>query len=148
MGTRRTQVSGLAAAGSSVTRYGLVTTVVWIGVLKFTDYEVQNAEPLVTASLTSRLRKKLGAQKLAWLVGVTQITLGSLIAAKPLVPRASAVGSFGAAGIARPLRASFSAWSWSQRGRTSCRRKAPEARENWVRHGQSQPGCSASPGGR
>src|SRR5262249_32007064 len=55
MGTRRTQVSGLAAAGSSVTRYGLVTTVVWIGVLKFTDYEVQNAEPLVTASLTSRL---------------------------------------------------------------------------------------------
>jgi hypothetical protein len=31
MGTRHTQVSGLAAAGSSVTRYGLVTTVVWIG---------------------------------------------------------------------------------------------------------------------
>ena len=65
-------------------------------VLKFTDYEVQNAEPLVTASLTSRLRKKLGAQKLAWLVGVTQIILGSLIAltalrngrsARDLMPR-------------------------------------------------------------
>jgi reactive chlorine resistance protein C len=76
---------GSAAAGSSVTRYGLVTTLVWVGALKFTDYEVQNAEVLVTASaLTSRLRKKLGAQKLAWLVGVTQIALGSLIAAKPL----------------------------------------------------------------
>jgi hypothetical protein len=50
---------------------------VWIGALKFTDYEVENAESLVTASpLTSRLHKKLGAQKLARLVGVTQITLG------------------------------------------------------------------------
>ena len=47
-------------------RYGLVTTLIWIGALKFTDYEVENAEPLVTASpLTSRLREKLGAQKLA-----------------------------------------------------------------------------------
>jgi uncharacterized membrane protein YkgB len=92
--------SGLAAAGSSVTRYGLVTTLVWVGALKFTDYEVQNAEVLVTASpLTSRLRKKLGAQKLARLVGVMQITLGSLIAARPLAPRASAAGSLGAAGL-------------------------------------------------
>lgn len=100
MGTRQTPMNGLAAAASTVTRYGLVTTLVWVGVLKFTDYEVQNAEVLVTASpLTSRLRKKLGAQKLAWLVGVTQIALGSLIAAKPVAPRASAVGSFGAAGM-------------------------------------------------
>jgi reactive chlorine resistance protein C len=100
VGTRQTPMNGLAAAGSAVTRYGLVTTLVWVEVLKFTDYEVQNAEVLVTASpLTSRLRKKLGAQKLAWLVGVTQITLGSLIAAKPVAPRASAVGSFGAAGM-------------------------------------------------
>ena len=59
-------------------RYGLVTTFLWVGALKFTDYEVENSEVLVTASpLTSRLREKLGAQKLARLVGVTQITLGS-----------------------------------------------------------------------
>jgi len=77
-----------------------VTTLVWIGALKFTDYEVENAEVLVTASpLTSRLRKKLGAQKLARLIGVTQITLGSLIAAKAVAPRISAAGSFGAAGM-------------------------------------------------
>lgn len=100
MGTRHIPVGGLASVGFPVLRYGLVTTLVWIGALKFTDYEVQNAEPLVTASpLTSRLRKKLGAQKLAQLVGVMQITLGSLIAAKPLAPRASAAGSFGAAGM-------------------------------------------------
>jgi len=81
-------------------RCGLATTFLWVGALKFKDYEVQNAEPLVTASpLTSRLREKLGAQTLARLIGVTQITLGSLIAAKPFAPRASAVGSFGAAGM-------------------------------------------------
>ena len=100
MGTRRAPVSGLASVGFTITRCGLATTLLWIGALKFKDYEVENAEVLVTASpLTSRLRAKLGAQKLARLIGVTQITLGSLIAAKPLAPRASAVGSFGAAGM-------------------------------------------------
>jgi reactive chlorine resistance protein C len=100
MGTRHAPVSGLASAGFSVMRYGLATNLLWIGALKFTDYEVENAEPLVTASpLTSRLREKLGAQKLARLIGVTQITLGALIAAKPVAPQTSAVGSFGAAGM-------------------------------------------------
>ena len=64
------------------------------------DYEVQNAEVLVKASpLTSRLRAKLGAQKLGRLIGITQISLGSLIAAKPFAPQASAVGSLGAVGL-------------------------------------------------
>jgi uncharacterized membrane protein YkgB len=57
MGTRRTPVSALATVGSSVTRCGLATTFLWVGALKFKDYEVENAEVLVTASpLTSRLR--------------------------------------------------------------------------------------------
>src|SRR4029077_2427686 len=100
MGTRTTADSGLATAGYSVMRCGLATTLLWIGALKFKDYEVQNAEVLVTASpLTSRLREKLGAQKLGRLIGITQMTLGSLITAKPLAPRASAVGSLGAAGL-------------------------------------------------
>jgi reactive chlorine resistance protein C len=94
--------TGLRASFRRILGYAL-----WVGdmlpvdwALKFKEYEVQNAEPLVTASpLTSRLREKLGAQKLARIVGVTQITLGSLIAAKPFAPRASAVGSFGAAGM-------------------------------------------------
>jgi reactive chlorine resistance protein C len=81
-------------------RYGLATVFLWVGALKFTDYEVQNAEVLVTNSpLTSRLRRKLGAQKLGWLTGISQITLGSLIAAEPMAPKASAAGSFGAAGM-------------------------------------------------
>jgi uncharacterized membrane protein YkgB len=81
-------------------RYGLATTLLWVGALKFKDYEVKNAEVLVTASpLTSWPRQKLGAHKLGQVVGTMQITLGSLIVAKPVAPRASAVGSFGAAGF-------------------------------------------------
>jgi uncharacterized membrane protein YkgB len=100
MNTRHTPFNGLASVGLSITHCGLATCFLWIGALKFREYEVENAEPLVTASpLTSRLREKLGAQKLARLIGVTQITVGSLIAAKPFAPQASAVGSFGAAGM-------------------------------------------------
>ena len=100
MGTHHTPVNGLASAGSSVMRCGLATTLLWIGALKFKDYEVENAEVLVTASpLTSWFRDKLGAQKLGRLIGVAQMTMGSLIAARPVAPQASAVGSFGAAGL-------------------------------------------------
>ena len=98
MRIRHMPATRLDSVGFSVMRCGLATTFLWVGALKFKDYEVENAEVLVTASpLTSRLREKLGAQKLARLIGVTQITLGSLIAAKPFAPQASAVGSFGAA---------------------------------------------------
>ena len=100
MATRHAPLSGLGSVGFSVMRCGLATTLLWIGALKFTDYEVENSEVLVKSSpLTSRLREKLGARRLGRLVGVTQITLGSLIAVKPVAPRVSAVGSFGAAGL-------------------------------------------------
>ena len=100
MGRRHIPFSGLASAGSAVTCWGLATTFLWIGALKFTEAEVQSSEVLVTASpLTSRLRQKLGARTLARLVGVMQITVGSLIAAKPVAPRVTAAGGFGAAGM-------------------------------------------------
>jgi len=54
MSTRYTPDSGLGSVGISVIRCGLATTLLWIGALKFKDYEVENAEVLVTASpLTS-----------------------------------------------------------------------------------------------
>ncbi|MEU6206657.1 DUF417 family protein [Micromonospora musae] len=100
MGTRHASVDHLASVGISVLRGALATNILWIGSLKFKQYEVENDEPLVVPSpLFSRLRKKLGAQRLNRLIGVTEITLGSLIAAKPLAPRASAIGSFGAIGM-------------------------------------------------
>ncbi|MEV4656542.1 DUF417 family protein [Micromonospora sp. NPDC049301] len=100
MGTRHSSADELASVGFSVLRYALTTNILWIGALKFKPYEVENDEPLVTSSpLFSRVRTRLGAQKLNRLIGVTEITLGSLIAAKPLAPRASAIGSFGAMGM-------------------------------------------------
>src|ERR1700722_20133755 len=75
MGTHHTPVNGLASAGTSVMRCGLATTLLWIGALKFKDYEVENAEVLVTASpLTSWFRDKLGARKLGRVIGVAQMT--------------------------------------------------------------------------
>jgi uncharacterized membrane protein YkgB len=100
MPTRQTVVGSLACMGFAVTRYGLATVFIWVGGLKFKQYEAQNAEPLVTGSpLTARLRAKLGGRTLARLVGASQVALGLLIAVKPLAPKASAAGSLGAAGM-------------------------------------------------
>jgi reactive chlorine resistance protein C len=100
MRARHAPADALASVGFSVLRSALVTNLLWIGALKFKPYEVDNIEPLVASSpLFSRLHQKLGAHKLARLIGVTEMTLGSLIAAKPFAPKASAVGSFGAVGM-------------------------------------------------
>jgi reactive chlorine resistance protein C len=90
----------LQSVGASVLRSALVTNLVWVGALKFEDYEVENIHPLVSSSpLFSLFLKKLGEQKTARLIGVTEIAMGSLIGAKPLAPRASAIGSLGAVGM-------------------------------------------------
>jgi uncharacterized membrane protein YkgB len=100
MNKQRTLACNVEVMGFSVARFGLVANLLWIGALKFEDYEVENIAPLVTSSpLFSRLHDKLGGPKLARLFGVTEIVIGSLIAAKPLAPRASAVGSLGAVGM-------------------------------------------------
>ncbi|GIH21641.1 DUF417 family protein [Rugosimonospora africana] len=98
MRSLNTPVGGLTLAGTFVMRSALTANLLWIGALKFKRYEVENIEPLVTASpLLAWFRRRLGANNLARLIGITEITLGSLISAKPLAPRASAAGSFGAA---------------------------------------------------
>ncbi|MFG2585376.1 YkgB family protein [Streptomyces malaysiensis] len=91
---------GLQNTGFSTIRYGLALNLLSIGRLKFEVYEVENIRPLVTASpLFSRLLTELGEQKLARVIGATEMITGSLIAARPFAPRASALGSLGAAGI-------------------------------------------------
>ena len=92
-------MNSLQFAAASTSRYALAMNLVWIGLLKFEDYEVENIRPLTSSSpLFSRLLGKLGEKKLARLIGVTEIATGSLIAAKPLAPRASAIGSLAAIG--------------------------------------------------
>lgn len=72
MNRQHAPASNLASVGFGVLRFGLVANLLWIGALKFEDYEVENIKPLVTSSpLFSRLHDKLGAPKLARLIGVT-----------------------------------------------------------------------------
>jgi uncharacterized membrane protein YkgB len=88
------------SVGISTVRYGLVINLLEIGRLKFEDYEVENIRPLVTSSPPfSWLIARLGEKKVARLIGVTEIVLGSLIGAKPIAPRASALGSLAAVGM-------------------------------------------------
>jgi uncharacterized membrane protein YkgB len=90
----------LRTVGASTLRSALATNLVWIGRLKFEDYEVENIQPLVTSSpLFSPLVKRWGERKLARAIGVAEIGMGALIAAKPLAPKASAIGSLGAVGM-------------------------------------------------
>lgn len=90
----------LQSAGTSTLRYALAMNIVWIGTLKFEDYEVANIQPLVSSSpLFAPVLKKLGEKKVAKIVGMTEIVLGSLIAAKPLAPRVSVIGGLGAVGL-------------------------------------------------
>lgn len=100
---RGTKVRGLGAervfesVGATTLRSALAANLLWIGALKFEDYEAENIQPMVSASpLFSWINERLGARTLARVIGITEITLGSLIAAKPLAPRASAAGSLGA----------------------------------------------------
>ncbi|SDJ61755.1 Uncharacterized membrane protein YkgB [Nonomuraea maritima] len=100
MRKRCTPATCLRTAGLSTLRAALALNLVWIGRLKFEDYEVENIRALVTSHpMFAPLVTKLGEQRLARLIGVAEIALGTLIAAKPLAPRASALGSLGAAGM-------------------------------------------------
>jgi reactive chlorine resistance protein C len=100
MRKRLMAAENLQAVGASTLRLGLALNLVAIGRLKFEDYEVENIRPLVTSHpMFARLVSKVGEEKLARLIGVTEIVIGSLIAARPLAPRASAVGSWAAAGM-------------------------------------------------
>ncbi len=62
---------GLTSLGIVVTRYGLATVFIWVGGLKFKDYEAMNAGLWSPAApLTStRLRAGLGSRSLSRLVG-------------------------------------------------------------------------------
>ena len=87
----------LEDVGRGVARSALAGSLLWVGALKFAEYEAENIQPMVSTSpLFSWINEKLGAQRTARLIGVTEIALGALIAARPLSPRASAIGSLGA----------------------------------------------------
>jgi reactive chlorine resistance protein C len=81
----------LEDVGIVVLRSALAGSLLWVGALKFVEYEAEQIQPMVSTSpLFSRINRVLGTRKIAGLIGITEIMMGSLIAARPLSPRASA----------------------------------------------------------
>jgi reactive chlorine resistance protein C len=84
----------LEAMGGAVLRYGLVAILLYLGTFKFTMEEAKAIEPLVTNSpLFSWLHALLGAQGISNVIGLAEIVIAALIAARPFSPAASALGS-------------------------------------------------------
>ena len=84
----------LATAGRHLARYGLVVVIAWIGALKYTTYEAAAIQPLIAHSpVFSWVYGVVSVRAFAVALGTAEIIAALLIAARPLVPRASAVGS-------------------------------------------------------
>ncbi|VTS01783.1 Uncharacterized protein OS=Sorangium cellulosum So0157-2 GN=SCE1572_05505 PE=4 SV=1: DUF417 [Gemmata massiliana] len=88
------------ALGGHALRYGLVLILVWIGGMKFTTYEAEGIRPFVANSpFFAWTYPVLGVRGLSSILGITEILVGFLIAARPWLPRVSAVGSLLAVGM-------------------------------------------------
>ena len=88
------------AVGRELARYGLVVVVGWIGLMKFTAYEAEGIRPFVANSpLMSWVYGPMSVRGFSALLGVVEVAIALLIAARPLSPRVSAFGSALAVGM-------------------------------------------------
>ena len=93
-------VSLLQSASTHLTRYSLVVVFVWIGAMKFTNYEAEGIRPFVENSpLMSWLYQIFSVTQFSAILGVVEIAVGLLIATRPFWPRLSAYGSLAAAAM-------------------------------------------------
>ena len=91
---KRAMSSQVEAVGRELTRYGLVVVVGWIGLMKFTTYEAEGIRPFVANSpLMSWVYKFMSVQGFSAMLGVVEVTIALLIAARPFSPRVSALGN-------------------------------------------------------
>jgi len=92
--------SRVESVGRELARYGLVVVVGWIGLMKFTAYEAEGIRLYVTNSpLMSWVYGFLSVRGFSAALGVVEVAIALLIAARPLSPRASALGSALAVGM-------------------------------------------------
>src|SRR5262249_50163852 len=97
---KRAMSSRLEAAGRELARYGLVVVVGWIGLMKFTAYEAEGIRPFVANSpLLSWAYGTLSVRGFSAVLGVIEVAIALLIAARRFSPRASALGSALAVGM-------------------------------------------------
>ena len=96
----RSLSSQAEAVGRELARYGLVVVVGWIGLMKFTAYEAEGISPFVAHSpLMSWVYGFMSVQGFSAVLGVIEVAVALLIAARPFWPRASALGSALAVGM-------------------------------------------------
>jgi reactive chlorine resistance protein C len=89
-----TKQNTIDAVGGLAARYGLVIVIVGFGLLKFTNYEAQGIQPLVSESpFMSWLYDIFSVYTFSVLLGVFELAAAVLIAVKPWWPKVSIVGS-------------------------------------------------------
>src|SRR5262245_2491564 len=97
---KRAMSSQVEAVGRELTRYGLAVVVGWIGLMKFTAYEAGGISPFVAHSpLMSWVYGLMSVRGFSAVLGVVEVVVAILIAARPFWPRASALGSALAVGM-------------------------------------------------
>jgi uncharacterized membrane protein YkgB len=98
--TLSTWAARLNTLGGAVLRYGLVAILLYLGTFKFTMEEATAIEPLVANSpFFAWLHAALGTQGISNVIGITEIAIAVLIAARRFSPRASALGSILSVGM-------------------------------------------------
>lgn len=86
----------LKNAGEIILRYGLVIILIWIGLLKFTNYESEGIKGLVENSfLMSWGYDLMSVHAFGALIGAIEIVLALMIATRSFNPKLSAIGSIG-----------------------------------------------------
>jgi len=94
LGSEQSIGERLQALGTALTRYGLVVVFVWIGAMKFTAYEANAIQPLVANSpFMSWLYLIFSVQTFSNWLGVLEVAIGLMIAARPISASVSAAGS-------------------------------------------------------
>ena len=88
----------LETLGTIVTRYSLVLIFLAFGLYKFTPQEAQGIQPLVAHSIgLFWLYRLFDVRVTSDIIGVIEIALAAMVAARPLNARISAFGSLGTA---------------------------------------------------
>jgi uncharacterized membrane protein YkgB len=88
------------AAGRELARYGLVVVVGWIGLMKFTAYEAEGIRPFVAnGPPMSWVYHVMSVRGFSAVLGIVELAIAILIAARWFSPRAAVIGSALAVGM-------------------------------------------------
>ena len=97
---KKAMSSQVEAVGRELTRYGLAVVVAWIGLMKFTNYEAEGISGFVANSpLMSWVYGFMSVRAFSAVLGVVELTIAILIAARPFSAQASVLGSALAIGM-------------------------------------------------